>query len=181
PLKGEDSLVHVGATIKLVVNPAATGPDVDPPGAAPPVRLRERPEMRVDGTRLVDTGNIDADDLSTYGLELGLQKKAFTFSSEYFWIDVNRRRSALADPSFSGWYAQGAWTITGQPRRYNPASAGFDVPRVEKPFNLAARSWGIWELAARYSDLDLNYRAGADGTAPSASTIRGGEQKIVTI
>src|SRR5436190_3798928 len=118
PLKGEDSLVHVGANINLVVNPAATGPDVDPPGAATPVRLRERPEMRVDGTRLVDTGNIDADGLAAYGLELGAQYKALTLQSEYFWIDVDRRNSALSNPSFNGWYAQAAWTLTGQARRY---------------------------------------------------------------
>ena len=52
PFKSLDGLVHVGANVNLIVNPAATGPNV-PPGAATPVRLRERPELRVDGTRLV--------------------------------------------------------------------------------------------------------------------------------
>jgi phosphate-selective porin OprO/OprP len=93
PFKTADSLVHVGANVNLIVNPATTGPDVEPPGAASPVRLRERPEMRVDGTRLVDTGNIDADSLASYGLELGAQKKQFTLCGEYFWIDVQRRNS----------------------------------------------------------------------------------------
>ena len=87
----------------------------------------------------------------------------------------------LADPSFGGWYVQGAWTLTGQPRRYNAANGGFDVPRVGKPFSLKARTWGVWELAARYSELDLDYRAGVAGTVPSASSVRGGEQQIFTI
>ena len=181
PIKSQDYLVHVGASANLIVNPATTGPNVAPTGAASPVRLRERPEMRVDGTRLVDTGNIDADGLQAYGLELGAQLKAFTLQAEHFWIDVERRNSVLADPSFGGWYVQGAWTLTGQPRRYNAANGGFDVPRVEKPFNLKARTWGVWELAARWSELDLDYRAGAAGTAPGASSIRGGEQQIFTI
>lgn len=181
PLKGQDSLLHVGASVNLIVNPATTGPDVGPAGAASPVRLRERPEMRVDGARLIDTGSIDADSLSAYGLELGWQRKQFTLQGEYFWIDVERRTSVLADPKFNGWYAQAAWTLTGQARRYNAQNGGFDVPRVEAPFSLKGKTWGIWELAGRYTDLDLDYRAGARGTALPVSGIRGGEQKIVTL
>ena len=181
PMKGQDSLVHVGANVNLIVNPATTGPDIPPAGAASPVRLRERPELRVDGTRLIDTGNIEADSLSSYGLEFGWQQKQFTLQGEYFWIDVARRNSLLADPKFTGWYGQAAWTLTGQARRYNTANGGFDVPRVEAPFNLKGKAWGIWELAARYSELDLNYRQGGAGTAPIASAVRGGDQKIFTL
>jgi phosphate-selective porin OprO/OprP len=180
PVKGLDYLVHVGANTSIVINPPANGPDV-PPGVATNIRLRDRPEIRVDITRLIDTGNIDASGLTSIGGELAAQYKAFSVQGEYFDIDVNRRASALSDPHFSGWYVQGAWTITGQPRRYSIATATFDAPRGEKPFNLKAGTWGVWELAARYSDLDLNYRAGAPGTAQVASAIRGGEQKIVTL
>jgi phosphate-selective porin OprO/OprP len=180
PIKGLDYLVHVGANTEIVINPAATGPDVAP-GVASPVRLRDRPEIRVDGTRLVDTGNIDADGLTAWGLELAGQYKAFSVQSEYYHIDVQRRASALSDPEFSGWYVQGAWTVTGQPRRYGIATATFDAPRGEKPFNLKSGDWGVWELAARYSDLDLNYLAGAAGAAQDVSAIRGGRQKIVTL
>jgi phosphate-selective porin OprO/OprP len=180
PIKGLDYLVHVGASTSIVINPAATGPNV-PPGAASPIRLRDRPEIRVDGTRLVDTGNIDADGLTEWGLEAAGQLRNFSVQGEYIHIDVQRRASALSDPEFSGWYVQGAWTITGQPRRYGIATATFEPPRGEKPFNLKTGDWGVWELAARYSDLDLNYLAGAPGTAQDASAIRGGRQKIVTL
>jgi phosphate-selective porin OprO/OprP len=180
PFKGENWLVHVGGNANLIINPAATGPDV-PPGAATPVRLRERPENRVDGTRLVDTGNIDADSVTALGLELAAQWKNFSLAGENFWIDVERRASTLADPEFGGWYVQGAWTITGQPRRYAAASGGFDSPRVEKPFNVAAGSWGIWELAARFASLDLDYNAGGPFALPTTSTIRGGVQRITSL
>jgi phosphate-selective porin OprO/OprP len=181
PLKGADWLVHLGANTNIVINPAATGPNVAPAGAATPVRLRERPELRVDGTRLVDTGNIDASDLKSYGLEAGLQKAQFSLAGEYFWLDVNRRNSALADPNFDGWYLQGAWTITGQPRRYNAANGGFDAPKVDEPFSLKRHKPGVWELAARYSELDLDYQPGAAGAAAGASSIRGGDQRIFTL
>ncbi|MEO8115665.1 MAG: porin [Phenylobacterium sp.] len=180
PVKGEDYLVHVGANTSIVINPAAGGPDV-PPGVATNLRLRDRPEIRVDITRLVDTGNIDSDGLTAIGGELAAQKKNFSVQGEYFHIDVKRRASALSDPDFSGWYVQGAWTITGEPRRYSIASATFDPPRVAKPFNLKAGTWGAWELAARYSTLDLNYLPGAPGTTQVASAIRGGDQKTTTL
>jgi phosphate-selective porin OprO/OprP len=176
PLKGETSLLHVGANANLIINPAAGGPDIAPAGAATTIRLRERPELRVDPTRLVDTGNIDADGVTALGLELGWQQKNLSLQAEHFWIDVDRRASALENPDFSGWYVQGAWTITGEARRYNATNGGFDSPRGEKPFNLKTGDWGVWELAARYSVLDLDY---AGDTA--AETIRGGEQKILTL
>lgn len=181
PFKNLDGLLHVGMSANLNLSPAKGGPDVGPAGAASPVRLRERPELRVDGTRLVDTGNIDADRLSSYALELGWQKKQFTLQAEYFWLDVQRRSSVLANPKFNGWYGQAAWTLTGQPRRYNASAGGFDAPRIETPFDLKSRAWGVWELAARYSELDLNFRAGDAGVTPVAEAIRGGMQKILTL
>lgn len=181
PVLTKATVVHLGATANLVFQPAATGADIPPAGAATPVRLRERPELRVDGTRLVDTGSIDADGVTALGLELGLQHRNLSLQGEHFWIDVERRAAGLPDPEFSGWYVQGAWTITGEPRRYSAAAGGFDAPKVEAPFDLARGTWGVWELAARYSDLDLDYLAGAAGTAPVAGAIRGGEQKILTL
>lgn len=181
PYRSKSGLVHVGLNANVVVNPAADGPDVEPDGAETPIRLRDRPEIRVDGSRLVDTGAIDANQLSIYGGEFGLQHRALSLQAEYFHFEVDRRRSPLTDPDFDGWYVQAAWTATGQMRRYNARTAGFESPRVEKPFDLKRRTPGIWELAARYSVLDLNYAAGAPGTAPLPASIRGGEQKILTL
>lgn len=174
PLVGKDYLVHLGANSQVVINPAVSGPDVAS-GAARPVRLRERPEARVDGTRLVDTGAIDAAGVEVYGAELAGQFKALSLQGEYYWIQVERRASALPDPSFSGWYVQGGWTITGQPRRYSIASGAFDAPRGER-FSPKDGQWGVWELAVRYSDLDLDF-----DSLVTAAAIRGGRQKITTL
>jgi phosphate-selective porin OprO/OprP len=180
PVKGRDGLIHLGVNTTIVARPAATGPDVAP-GVATTLRLRERPEMRVDGTRLVDTGSIDSSGLTQWGLELAAQLRNFSLQSEYMDIHLRRRASGLQNPDFSGWYAQGAWTITGEPRRYQIATAAFDAPRVAHEFNPKTGDWGAWELVGRYSDLDLNYLAGNAGSAADASAVRGGEQQIWTL
>lgn len=179
PYKRDDALIHLGINTSIVIDPAASGPDVG--GAAvTAIRLRERPEMRVDATRLVDTGSMNANGLTTIGGELGAQWKNLYLQTEYFDIDVDRK-GALSDAGFSGWYAQLAWTLTGEARRYNVGSGAFDSPRPAKPFDLKTGGWGAWELGLRYSNLDLNYREGAAGSAPLADTIRGGEQEIFTV
>jgi phosphate-selective porin OprO/OprP len=102
---------------------------------------------------------------------------------EWFRYKIERRNSALPDPHFTGWYVQGSWVLTGEPRVYNPVEARFDAPKMAYNFNPEAGTWGAFELAARYSDLDLNYREGALGTTPAATlgAVRGGEQKIYTV
>lgn len=176
PFKGFDWTTHIGVNANLVLEPAAGGPDI-PGGAARNIRLRDRPELRVDGTRLVDTNNIDSDGARAIGLEGAGQKKNLFVQAEYFKIDVERRASPLPDPDFSGWYVQGGWIVTGGARRYSTANAGFDGPRVAKPFDLKKGQWGEIELAARYSYLDLNYNEGSGAFLP-VGAIRGGEQTI---
>ena len=176
PFKRTDALIHIGANVNLVLTPAATGPGI-PGGAPTQIRLRERAELRVDGTRLVDTGNIDAEGVTAIGVEFGAQRRNLYLQAEYFDIAVERRASALPDPDFSGWYIQAGWTLTGEARRYN-AGGGFDGPRADKPFDLKAGTWGAWELAARYSVLDLNDR---EDVLPALGSIRGGEQSILSL
>lgn len=174
PLVGYDWRVHVGANASIVAQPAQTtlnGPY--------PITLEDRPELRVDGSRLVSAAITDANGANHWGLELAAQKKNLLVQGEYFDISVDRRTPAgVSDPNFTGWYVEGGWVLTGEARKYNTANGAFDAPAVDKPFNLEKGQWGAWELAARYSVLDLNYREGAAGTAPVASAIRGGEQEI---
>jgi phosphate-selective porin OprO/OprP len=177
PFKSDDALVHLGINTNLVLSPAATGPGV-PGGAASPIRLRDRPELRVDGARLVDTGNIDADSLTAVGGEFGVLYRSLFVQAEYFDIGIARRSSVLPDPGFSGWYIQGSWILTGESRRYSTAAAGFDGPRPAKAFSLKNGTWGAWELAIRYSNLDLNF---LETAIPAAGSIRGGEQDIFSL
>jgi phosphate-selective porin OprO/OprP len=178
PIKGLDYLVHVGANSTFIINPPDAGPDVASNRSA--LRLRDRPELRLDGTRLIDTGNINAEGLNTWGLELAAQWRNFTVQSEYNHIKIERANSSLPDPDFSGWYVEGSYFLTGEARRYNPLTAGFDAPKIEKIFNPKEGTWGAFEVALRYSTVDLNYNAGSSGATPVGG-IRGGQQDIWSV
>ena len=178
PVHSADVDLHVGANFQTILNPADTAAG---PISTRAVRLQERPELRVSGVRLVDTGAINSDGLKAYGLEAGGSFKNLYAAGEYYKIKVNRQGASLFDPSFSGWYGQVAWTITGEHHGWTNANGGFVGVKPAKPFNRAKGTWGALELAARYSVLDLNDRAGMFGVATPAGGIRGGEQKITTV
>lgn len=176
PVSGKDYALHVGASVQGVLTPADTGAGLT---KVSQIRLRERPELRVDGTRLVDTGALNSDGLTAYGAELGAYYKNLQVSAEAFRIDLDR--TGARDPTFGGWYIQGAWTITGESHAWSSASGGFKGIKPAKSFSLADGTWGAWEIAARYSVLDLDDNAGAARTATPAGGIRGGEQTIATL
>jgi phosphate-selective porin OprO and OprP len=177
PLRGENAALHLGGSISGVIEPADTNPA---PGSAETIRLRERPELRVDGQRFVDTGAIPADGVTAFGLEAGGYVNNFYAAGEVFRIDLDRA-DGLSSPSFEGWYVQGAWTLTGERRRWSGASGGFQGVRPSHAFAPSEQHWGAWELAGRYSVLDLNDNAGAPGLAPPIDGVRGGEQTITSI
>jgi phosphate-selective porin OprO/OprP len=170
-----DYNVHAGINGTYIFEPADQG------SGAAPLRFRDRPEIRVDSTRLIDTGSIDADGGYTAGVEFGANWKNFYFEAQNFWYLIERPdATALPDPSFGGYYAMASWLITGESRRYDVASGAFQGPRPFVPFT-ANGGIGAWELALRYSHADLNYREGLLGTAALPEAVRGGEQNIWTL
>jgi phosphate-selective porin OprO/OprP len=146
------------------------------------IRLRERPELNVDdqGIRLIDTGTLDALHVWDWGLEAAGNWHSLYGQGGYFHYGVDRRPSALSTPDFDGWYLQGSWVLTGEAKPYKPERGAFGSPSPADEFSFEKAGWGAWELAARYSVLDLNFDAGAPGTVQAADAIRGGEQKIWT-
>jgi phosphate-selective porin OprO/OprP len=176
PLHGSDYDAHLGGSAQGIISAAdlTVGP-----GKSRIIRLRERPEMRVDGNRLVDTGNINAGSENTYGLEAGASFRNFYGAGEWYKIKVNR--DGASNPDFSGWYLQGAWTVTGERHVWSSANGGFRGIRPDKPLGGEGGGLGAWEVAARYSVLDLNDNAGVAGRPTPAGGIRGGEQKITTV
>ena len=177
PLRGENYAVHLGANLAGVLDPADTNAGF---GTTKTIRLRERPELRVDAQRFADTGAIPAESVTAYGLELGGAWRNFYAAGEVFSIDLERS-DGISDPRFGGWYVQGAWTLTGETRRWNAANGGFQGVRPTNALDPRAKHWGAWEVGARYSVLDLNDNEGALGTAPAANAVRGGEQIITTL
>jgi phosphate-selective porin OprO and OprP len=183
PSKSANHLLHLGASVNWVFDPAQVA---DPSAAVTanrsPIRLRDRPELRVDGTRFIDTGNINVDSVAAYGVELAGNWKNFYGQGEYFYYDLDRKSVVApilpSDVAFEAWYVQASWVLTGESKRYNAQNGAYGNPRAEKPFSLKTGDLGAIELAARYSQTDLNDR---ERSAVAAERIRGGEQTVVTL
>jgi phosphate-selective porin OprO and OprP len=174
-----DSNLAIGADATYVFKLADVAAGANPPDV---IRLRERPELNVDDNsiRLIDTGNIGASKVLEWGLEAAGNWHSLYAQGGYFDFDVTRHASALPNPSFNGWYLQGSWVITGEAKPYNPATGSYSLPKPDSTFSFDHAGSGAWELAGRYSVLDLNDNAGIAGHATPLGGIRGGDEKIWT-
>jgi phosphate-selective porin OprO and OprP len=177
-LRGADYNLALGADGTYVFKLADASAGA---GSTHSFRLRERPELNADSQNvyLVDTGSIDAGKVWEWGFEAAGNWRNFYAQGGYFGFDAVRRASTLPDPSFGGWYLQTSWVLTGEAKPYRPERGAFGLPAPADPFSADHAGLGAWEIAARYSELDLNFRPGLAGAAP-AGGIRGGVQKIWT-
>jgi phosphate-selective porin OprO and OprP len=166
--------LHIGANYTSVFRPQETA------AGTYNVSLSDRPELRVWDVKLINSGNIAARSAAAYGVELGFSWQAFTIQGEKYWYDVDRRNPAVGvtDPSFDGWYVEGSYVLTGEPRRYSMSAAAFGRPSPAHPFKPQNGDWGAWELAGRYSEVDLNYNT---SSSVLADRVLGGKQDIYAV
>jgi phosphate-selective porin OprO/OprP len=148
-------------------------------GGGGTIRLRDRPEIRVDGTRLIDTGSLTSKHGFMYAFDAGANIENFFIGGEYSHFSVDR--ASGGSPEFSGWYVEGSWFLTGETRSYSASALNNEVggwqgpSAVASPFSFDGDSWGAWEIGVRYSDTDLNWNT-------SASTgVFGGRESVVAI
>ncbi len=100
----------------------------------------------------VDTGPIMANNFQLFAAEGGLVLGSLHMQSEAIYAVVNQRGGPTV--SFAGAYAQAAYLLTGEVRPYNRSGGVFG--RVRPLNNFGYCGWGAWELAVRWSYLDLN-------------------------
>jgi phosphate-selective porin OprO/OprP len=131
------------------------------------LRYRSRPESHLTDVRLVDTGSFDADGAWLLNPELAFVWGPFSLQGEYFWNSVDSTEAN--DPSFQGAYLYGSWFITGEHRPYSTSSGKFSRVKPESNF-LDGGGLGAWEVALRWSWLDLN-----------DENIEGGEETNYTV
>ena len=151
-------------------------------GSARNITLQDGPELTTDDNslRLISTGAINTSTAWNYGVEGAAEWRSVYTQAGYFGYGMNQLAAGAPTLDFDGWYAQATWIITGESRPYNTANGSFSNPKPRIPFSIDGWGPGAWELAARYSDLNLNDHAGALGTALPAGGIRGGDQRIFT-
>lgn len=149
------------------------------------VTLEDRPEIRIDGTRLVSTGAITSREGSNmWGVDAEFNIDRFFMAGEY--MRYTLRRPGLPNAKFDAWYVEGSLVLAGASKVYGASAMNNEVgswgaPRVSAPFSLKGGTWGAWEVAARYANTDLNFNEGVLGVAAPAGGVRGGESKIWTI
>ncbi|MAM94542.1 MAG: hypothetical protein CMI61_07920 [Parvibaculum sp.] len=140
------------------------------PGDA--LRLRDRPELRIDPTRLIDANfGATVDTVSVYGPELAFNYGPFRAQGEYYRFDVSGL-NANPDADLDAWYLQASWILTGESYNYDIKKAAFKGVKPANPFGFGNKGSGAWEIAARYSQADLN---------DASAGIAGGEQDIITV
>ena len=170
---GRDYNVHLGINGSYVMQPADTGGGAT---AARFIRFRDQPELRVDSTRLIDTGPILAENAYAAGVEFAANWNRLMVQAEAFRYGIGLANdSPQPDPRFSAWYAQASYVFAGEQHPYDIATGAYAAPRpIIAPDGAAIR--GALELAVRYSHTDLNFHAGSPGSPPPPGGIRGGVQ-----
>jgi phosphate-selective porin OprO/OprP len=103
----------------------------------------------------VETGLFSAEASFTCNLEAFWRKGPFLLGGEYTGVHVNS--SVYDNPRIHGYNVGVSWVITGEMRPYRKKSGIFNPVPVSKPVNTGG--WGAWEVAFRFSTLDLS-----DGT-----------------
>jgi phosphate-selective porin OprO/OprP len=148
-----------------------------------------------------------------YGAEFMGSYGPFSVQAEYMGAHYNRRGGSLAlanlsgvyapggtSLNYDGYYVYGTWYLTGESRAasYSVSNlagpATFEQIKILQP--LSAGGWGAWELAARFSSVNLNigpYQGSAFANlialTPNAATrayvanssINGGREQDVTV
>ncbi|MGZ0076806.1 OprO/OprP family phosphate-selective porin [Methylomonas sp. YC3] len=163
PLNEKTKLIHLGIAGNYR-DPNASNGVLNP---ASSLRLRSE-TSHMSNLHLIDTGNItNVNAIQMVGLEANALYGPFSLGGEYtqMWLD---REGGQADNEFNGWYTEASYTITGESRKYKKGK--FYKVEPNKNFSLKNGTWGAWEVAARYSEADLN-----------SGNVRGGQMSLLTV
>ena len=124
-------------------------------------QFSRKPESHL-ASHVVDTGVINASNMQLVAAELAFVYGPFSVQSEFFGATVNEIGGG--DLSFNGCYAYVSYFLTGENRRYNRKAGTFNnriIPfenffRVRDQDGNVQMGKGAWELAYRYSYVDLD-------------------------
>jgi phosphate-selective porin OprO and OprP len=160
----KDASLHVGFNYANLFDPRI-GANVEG------IQLYDRPELRVDPTYFLNSGNIPAHGGEVFGAEAAAAWQNFFLQGEYYHYVVDTLVGTTPYPSgtisgwtggtpgpklnFNGGYAEASFTFGGK-RFYNPATGAYTGVIPEHPFTLGGGGWGALEVAGRYSTVDLN-------------------------
>jgi phosphate-selective porin OprO and OprP len=146
PIMEQDKVLHFGANYgyrKVSENNLANGKN-------PEFSYRT---TNLSGLRLVSARFTDMDDVNTGLVELAAMYGPLSFQSEYAKSFVSRTTGS--DVDFDAFYAQVGYSLTGESRTYKGEDGEFKRLLPNSNFSLKNLTWGAWEVAARYDQLNL--------------------------
>jgi len=108
----------------------------------------------VTNVREVSTGSINADSNLRTVVEAAYTYGPFSLQSEYYYVGIDRNSTTLPDLDFSGYYVEGSWFLTDDMRHYSGGKGSYGKI---KPGSIVGKGGiGAWQLAMRFSSVDLN-------------------------
>jgi len=138
PINNDENLLHLGAAFSSRSSSDET------------YSVSSRAENHL-GTKLLVMDLDDVSGMNLMGAEMAFVMGSFSVQGEYVINSVE----AMEDYSFSGYYGQVSYFLTGEKRKYKNSLAGFD--RVKPNKNMKeGEGLGAFEIAARYSSMDLS-------------------------
>lgn len=183
-LQNDQYSLHVGGDAEELIKPPISGAG----GFRDLTVLSDRSELRIDPATILNAGTLGTATNPVTGAQVYSLETAGGFGSlfgqaEYFHTDV--QRSGLSTASFNGGYGEASYTITGEHRKYNPATGAYGSITPDHPFDIKTfnqGNWGALEFGARYSAMDLNsnYFSGAT-TGAGSNAVDGGFQQVITL
>jgi phosphate-selective porin OprO and OprP len=152
-LQGSNYSLHLGVDGEYVFTPRTSAAPI-----TSALTLSDRPELRVDPTVFLTTGLVPAKRAGAFGPEVAAGLGSAFFQGEYYHIFIDQSGQAAIAPTprlnFDGYYLQASYVLTGESRRYIPTTGAYSGVRPARP--VGSGGWGAWEVAVRWSHIDLN-------------------------
>ena len=159
-VQDKDATLHIGGNFADLFAPRV-GANLQA------VQLFDRPELRVDPTYFLNTGNIPATGGQVYGAEAAASFYNFFIQGEYYHYVVETRAGVTAVPgglqggvpgpalNFDGGYVEASYSFGGK-RLYDPTRGAYTGVIPQMPLAPGSPGWGALEVAGRFSIVNLN-------------------------
>jgi phosphate-selective porin OprO/OprP len=116
-------------------------------------RYRQRPAVHLEN-RWADTGAIiPARDIDLLNPELAVVWGPLSLQAE--WVQTFVKNDDRHNNDFYGAYVETSYFLTGEHRNYELGKGRFGRIKPLENFDPGKGDWGAWQLAARFSYLDL--------------------------
>ena len=121
--------------------------------AVPEYKVKPETHMT---TEFLPKGKLASDGVDLIGAELAAVFGPASLQGEYMMSMVKPASGDRAN--LNGFYVEGSFFLTGEHRNYSRKKGAFGRINVKNNFDPGSGGWGAWQVAARFSRVDLEHR-----------------------